>query len=74
METKACKSTRTTIGCGKEKPIESFKISSTNPNTGKVYRKSLCSQCEWRNQKKDKVAKKDAETVLYNDFDILMRG
>ena len=51
-ETKICTSTKTRIGCGKEKPIEDFKISSRNPNTGVIYRKSMCSSCEWKNEKK----------------------
>lgn len=51
-ETKICTSTKTRVGCGKEKPIEEFGISSTNKNTGAVYRKSMCNSCEWKNHNK----------------------
>ena len=56
-ETKICTSTKTRIGCGKKKPIEDFKISSTNPNTGAVYRKNMCVSCEWKNKRKPKLIK-----------------
>lgn len=56
-KTKICTSTKTRTGCYKEKPIGDFKISSTNPNTGAIYRKSMCRKCEWKNNNKPKPVK-----------------
>ena len=65
-------------GCGEEKPETSFKVSSKNPNTGKVYINKVCNQCDWKKQQKarkeGKVRKKSEETKLYNEFNRLMRG
>jgi len=49
-ETKVCTS-KTRVACGAKKPINSFKISSINENTGAIYRKSLCRKCEYRDIK-----------------------
>ncbi len=50
-KTKICKSTKTREGCGAEKSIEEFGISSTNKNTGVIYRKNICIKCEYRDKK-----------------------
>jgi len=49
-ETKICTS-KTIIACGEKKPINAFKISSINENTGAIYRKSLCRKCEYKDKK-----------------------
>ena len=45
---KTCKGTKSLYGCDKELPDDSFKISSINPNTGAVYRRNICRQCEYK--------------------------
>jgi len=50
-ETKICTSTKTREGCGGEKVIKEFGVSSTNKNTGVVYRKNICIKCEYKDKK-----------------------
>lgn len=68
---KVCRGTKSIHGCGKELPIDSFKISSINENTGAVYRKNICRKCEYGGERKERIL--DPETVIFNAANTVWR-
>jgi hypothetical protein len=72
-ETKTCVSSKTREGCNKENPLSAFKVSSINENTGIVYRKTMCRQCELRDKKIQVGSYKTKETKLFNELNVSWR-